>query len=81
MASNDPADRDFASLKADLFSYRHHLRIAVDHCLGEPPELATPYPRVHLGPLTWYPSVEQLEDLNQKLTRYLDEHKEPTNGR
>jgi hypothetical protein len=49
------------------------IEIRIDHC---PPIDCDPkpYPRVFLGPVAWYPSVAQLEDLYQKIEVYLARH-------
>jgi hypothetical protein len=61
-------------IHADLFSFDTSIEIRIDHCPPVEPTLPEPYPRVFLGPVAWYPSVEQLEDLYRKIEVYLARH-------
>ena len=69
-----------ARVQINLHTDSRDIEIRIDHCPPVEPTLPEPYPRVFLGPVAWYPSVEQLEDLYQKIEVYLARHA-PANRR
>jgi hypothetical protein len=61
-------------VQINLHTDSRDIEIRIDHCPPVEPTLPEPYPRVFLGPVAWYPSVAQLEDLYQKIEVYLARH-------